>query len=53
MPFYRRGSFTLAYGRRLLIKLAAPYFGQNAGFFAGSFKTSQCDVEGFIFSYFD
>ncbi len=53
MAFDRGGGFALADRRRLFVELAAAYFGQNACFFAGSFETSQRDVERFVLSDFD
>jgi hypothetical protein len=48
-----RGSFTLALGSWLLVKLTATNFGHNAGFFAGTLETTQGYVEGFILFNFD
>ena len=53
MAFDRGRGLALADRRRLFVELAATYFGQNACFFAGSFETSQRDVERFVLSDFD
>lgn len=53
MAFDGRRGFTLAYGRRLFVELAAAYFGEDACLFAGAFETSQRDVEGLVLSNLD
>ena len=52
VAFYCGGSFSFSHLCGFFVKFTPVDFSQYAGFLAGSLKTSQCEIERFIVSYF-
>jgi len=52
LALYSGRLFAFALLRRLLVVLTTTKFRQDAGFFAGTLKTSQGGIEMLVFSYF-
>jgi len=53
VAFYRCGSFSFSHLCGFFVKFPPMDFGQDPGLFAGALEAAQCEIERFVFSYFN